>query len=160
MSYCGDCERDLAKERYQKNKARHQAKSREWFANIHDKVRALRNKPKHMIQGAMMCKLSYCLKHKDKHTEEYAVQTITFLMDWLQYCFEPDMTWENYGTEWEIDHVVPCNRFDMDDPDEVDLCFNWKNLAPLGKTRNRKKTQSSARLTSAYKTIHGDGACV
>ena len=29
---------------------------------------------------------------------------------------------------WDIDHVIPINLWDLSDPAQVDMCFDWKNL--------------------------------
>lgn len=40
---------------------------------------------------------------------------------------------------WHIDHVKPCSKFDLSDPDQVKECFSWKNLRPLRADKNTKK---------------------
>lgn len=39
-----------------------------------------------------------------------------------------DMWWDNYGTLWEVDHVVPVCKFDL--PKEIFQCFHYTNLRP------------------------------
>lgn len=51
----------------------------------------------------------------------------------------PGMSPENYGSEWEIDHVVPVSSFDHSDPAAVVACWSPKNLRPLFKRDNSKK---------------------
>ena len=46
------------------------------------------------------------------------------------------MTWENWGTYWEIDHIVPCFKFNLEDEDQVLKCFNHSNTRPLLKAAN------------------------
>jgi hypothetical protein len=61
------------------------------------------------------------------------------IKEWLEFNFEEDMTWENYGTLWNIDHTIPCILFDMKDDAQVHLCFDWKNLMPKYVINNLKK---------------------
>ena len=75
--------------------------------------------------------------HKLKSTEEYTGTDIESVACWFQYNFTPEMTWDNHGTEWDIDHVIPVTRWDLSNPEQVDLCFNWKNLSPLNSKYNR-----------------------
>lgn len=56
---------------------------------------------------------------------------LTTFKNWLQYQFDTDMTWENYGSIWSVDHVLPLSQFNLNDLDEQKIAFNWKNLQPL-----------------------------
>jgi hypothetical protein len=56
---------------------------------------------------------------------------------WLKW-----MTWENYGTRWVIDHIIPCASFDLTKRSEVMICFNWQNLRPLCEIKNRIKSDT------------------
>ena len=49
------------------------------------------------------------------------------------------MTWSNYGIYWHCDHVIPANKFNLNNPTQILLCFNWKNLSPLTKKDNMNK---------------------
>ena len=50
------------------------------------------------------------------------------------------MNWNNCGLGgWEIDHILPCNSFDLSDPKQQELCFNYTNLQPLWAIDNIKK---------------------
>ncbi len=63
-------------------------------------------------------------------------------LGWLEFNFELDsskeMSLENYG-KWELDHVTPCSKFNLENENEKKKCFNWTNIAPLLATENRKK---------------------
>lgn len=70
---------------------------------------------------------------------------------WFEFNFalypEYGMTWDNYGTVWHIDHVVPCSYYNMELENDVLICFNWKNLAPLpariNQSKNNKRSKES-----------------
>lgn len=62
-----------------------------------------------------------------------------FLVKHLQAKFAPGMTWDNYGSVWEIDHRVPCKLFDLTDRQQQLACFNFSNLQPLSVFENRSK---------------------
>ncbi len=61
---------------------------------------------------------------------------------WLEFQFDTNMTWNNYGNYWHIDHVVPCNSFNLEILDEQYTCFNWKNCRPLEKIKNIIKSDN------------------
>ena len=55
---------------------------------------------------------------------------------WLEFNFDDEMTWENRGTYWEIDHTIPPQMCD-----EIDA-FNWSNTFPMNKSKNNSKNNS------------------
>jgi hypothetical protein len=58
---------------------------------------------------------------------------------WLTFLMEDWMSWENFGTEWHIDHVVPVSFFNIIDSNEQKYAFHWSNLRPLRKETNISK---------------------
>jgi hypothetical protein len=76
---------------------------------------------------------------------------LPILEKWFEFNFalypEYGMTWDNYGTVWHIDHVVPCSYYNMELENDVLICFNWKNLAPLpariNQSKNNKRSKES-----------------
>jgi hypothetical protein len=62
-----------------------------------------------------------------------------FLCEWLEHQFDSTMNWGNYGSFWDIEHVIPCNSFDMTIQEEQYKCFNWTNLRPYSASRNSSK---------------------
>ena len=61
-----------------------------------------------------------------------------FLKDYLASLFTEGMSWDNYG-EWHIDHIIPQAYFDFNNPDEVRMCWNYRNLQPLWGNDNIEK---------------------
>jgi hypothetical protein len=61
------------------------------------------------------------------------------MVKWLEYHFDSNMTWKNYGIYWQIDHVIPCDFFDLNQREEQLRCFNWRNCRPLEKIKNQTK---------------------
>ena len=49
------------------------------------------------------------------------------------------MTWDNYGTAWVIDHIIPVTSFKNLDTDELERfqMNHWSNLALYGRRRMR-----------------------
>jgi hypothetical protein len=60
----------------------------------------------------------------------------------LESKFKKGMSWGNYGTEWHVDHVIPCAAFDHTDPKQAAQCWHWTNLQPLGAAENLAKSDS------------------
>jgi hypothetical protein len=76
---------------------------------------------------------------KTNHTREYLGCEVDEYLKWLSYC-KPDYTMESKGTVWHIDHVIPLSRFDMTDPEQCLIAFNWRNTTPLLCCENLKKS--------------------
>lgn len=57
--------------------------------------------------------------------------------------FRDGMTWDNYGTFWELDHIIPICAFDMNSEMDVKKCAHYTNVRPLTVEENYRK-----RLTS------------
>ncbi len=65
--------------------------------------------------------------------------TVDECRDYLEGKFKRGMTWENYGTFWEIDHIFPCSKFDLTKESEQMICFHFTNLQPMRCGPNRSK---------------------
>ena len=52
----------------------------------------------------------------------------------LEQGFKHDMTWENHGPIWHIDHIKSCQYFDLSKPEEQEKCFHFSNMQPLWST--------------------------
>lgn len=77
---------------------------------------------------------------KTHNTSEILGCTSIFFKNWLEYQFDENMTWSNYNLYWNMDHVIPCSSFDMNDETDQKECFNWKNTRPLKKEENGTKS--------------------
>lgn len=70
---------------------------------------------------------------------------IQFYKEYLEKRFQSNMTWDNHGIVWEIDHVIPVSQFDLTDPEQQRLAFHWSNTRPLLKQNNRKRSNTMDR---------------
>jgi len=59
---------------------------------------------------------------------------------YIENQFYQDMTWENYGIYWEIDHIKPIDFFDFSIEQEIHECWNYQNLQPLTINENKIKS--------------------
>lgn len=62
------------------------------------------------------------------------------LKKWIEFQWDSYMSWENYGNEWHIDHIIPINAFDLSKQLDKKVCFNWRNLQPLNAYKNQSKS--------------------
>jgi len=57
----------------------------------------------------------------------------------IEQQFRPEMNWSNHGSYWEIDHIIPCDSFDLTNIEQQKQCFHYTNLQPLTISENRSK---------------------
>lgn len=76
-----------------------------------------------------------------QHWETLAGYNIAQLKRHLEKRFTPEMSWDNYGKYWHIDHKIPVAAFNFKTPDDLDFkrCWALKNLRPLEKFQNQSK---------------------
>lgn len=62
--------------------------------------------------------------------------SISNFQKWIEYQFDNEMNWDNYGTYWNIDHVKPCSSFELNDEKQQRECFIWYNMRPMKSIEN------------------------
>ncbi len=109
--------------------------------------RAIRRKtdPHTRIRDNLSLRMRLALKEqnltKRNTTTDLVGCSIPFLKKYLENKFKKGMNWKNQGRYgWHIDHIKPCSKFDLSDPDQQKKCFNYKNLQPLWAEENIKKS--------------------
>ncbi len=70
--------------------------------------------------------------------------SIEELKCYLESKFETKMSWENYGSFWEIDHIIPLASFDLTVQKELKKSCHFTNLQPLPVAENRRIRKSAA----------------
>jgi hypothetical protein len=76
---------------------------------------------------------------KNDSTMNYIGCNIQYLREWFEYNFTKEMNWDNYGSYWSIDHIIPVCKFDLTNEDEKLKCWNWSNLMPVTVKFNSSK---------------------
>lgn len=111
---------------------------REWERN------RLKTDSTFRIKKSVMALLNFHLKknneYKNKHTVEYLGCSVDEYRKYLENKFTPEMTWDNYGEYWEIDHIKPISSFNLNNPEELTKCFHYTNTQPLYWKDNLEKS--------------------
>ena len=55
----------------------------------------------------------------------------SFFKNWIIHQLYRNMTIENYGSVWQIDHCLTIASFNLLDKNDMKKCFNWINLRPM-----------------------------
>lgn len=77
---------------------------------------------------------------KNRRTMVYVGCTMEELKQHLESQFDENMSWENYGDYWQIDHIIPVTSFDLTKEEDLMKCWNYKNLRPFPSDDNLKKS--------------------
>ena len=60
-------------------------------------------------------------------------------MKYMEKQFSKKMSWDNYGTVWHIDHIIPKSFFDFTDERQLRVCWHHTNLRPMLAGDNLRK---------------------
>lgn len=159
MKTCPHCNETKAEELFRKNRPQCKA-CLNAKARIRDRIRSKRPE-RRAWQNANMRKQhrenpQYRLKTKmrkhlwricngdgnTKLTQKRFGCTADELRKHLESQFKPGMTWKNRGVlkdQWSIDHKMPWELFDLEDPEQLRQANHYTNLQPLWHCENRKK---------------------
>ena len=95
--------------------------------------------PQFKLASRCRVRLNEVLKRQGRQKSKTLKIDKKSLVEWIESKFQPGMTWQNHGSEWHIDHIIPCAEFDLTDPKQVEQCFGYFNLQPLWKRDNLRK---------------------
>jgi len=153
------------KEQYLKNKEKRKEYQREWRALNSDKHKEsvylwrklnpektkeyaqitgkrIRSTPKGKLNCNIRRYISSSLNgNKKGHWETLVGYTVDELKRHLEKRFTKEMNWNNYGSFWHIDHIIPINAFNFKSASHRDFkrCWSLKNLRPLEAKENIRK---------------------
>lgn len=65
------------------------------------------------------------------YMRDFVGTDIGSVREWISARMVEGMNWNNYGTKWVIDHIVPIRLFDVYSEQDLKLCWHYKNLMPL-----------------------------
>ena len=118
--------REYALEWNQENRTR----LNEWYKNQYE------SDPNYKMRKLISSRVISALdgKNKSKRIVEILGCNIEEFKQHIESLFSPEMTWENHGDIWEIDHILPCASFDFTQEDSLEKCFHYSNHQPLFKT--------------------------
>lgn len=63
-----------------------------------------------------------------------------FLKSHLENQFNNGMSWDNHGTHWHIDHIIPLSKFDLTNEFQLLQACHYSNLQPLLAKHNLNKS--------------------
>lgn len=75
-------------------------------------------------------RIASAMVKKTKHTIEYLGCNCNEYFSYMT-TYDSRYNYDNHGSVWHIDHVIPISKFNMLDESEHLIAFNWRNTMPL-----------------------------
>lgn len=122
------------KEKIKKYKEKWNQENKEYYKNyMNDKYYKDIN---FKITNNIRSRFYHAIKNINKSTSILKLIgcSIEHLRNYIESQFLPEMSWDNHGKIWEIDHIRSCATFDLSDIQQQKECFHYTNLQPLFKT--------------------------
>lgn len=98
--------------------------------------------PIYRMIESFRARLCLIAKGKESKTKDLIGCEVNQFKKHIESQFKRGMTWENYGTIWHVDHILPVSSFDHNNPKHVAQCWHWTNLRPLAAKKNLEKGAS------------------
>jgi hypothetical protein len=150
---CRACCKSYGNDHYHNNKKMYADNNKKWMSD--NKVKRLnyvKELQKYRYENDLQFKITHSLRtrlgsairnHKTKKiksTFQLLGCDIEFFLKYIESKFTEGMSWENYGRSgWHIDHIIPCDMFDLTVKENQEKCFHYTNLQPLWATVNTSK---------------------
>lgn len=159
---CKSCSHFINKKWRDNNKEYNQNRMKLWEIENIEHRKKYRKEYHRQERSDALCKLyiNYLrriremipIEHRPKKLLSLLCCSIDDLMKHLEHQFDDKMNWSNNTIDgWHVDHIVPCDYFDLKNPTHQKRCFHWSNLQPLWGKENMSK--SNKMLDKAYKVL-------
>jgi hypothetical protein len=148
-AYCKECDRtrNLDYSRTEQGlsvRAKYMASER-YFQKLRDRYHKKREtKPDYVLEASIRSSLNTAVKRCGVGTKEHYVNLVGCsnfkLHAHIQGQFTEGMDWNNHTRRgWHVDHILPMNAFDLNNPIHYMACCNWRNLQPMWARPNIQK---------------------
>jgi predicted transcriptional regulator len=143
--WCPSCSSLLERAEFYNNRAAKDGLKSECKSCHNEREKAKRRKePAYKIRTNVSRSIRGMLNGKQKTSSclNYLPYTMKELKEHLEDQFDDRMTWDNYGSYWDIDHLYPHSLLPYDTMEHPNFtkCWSLDNLRPLEKIENIKKS--------------------
>ena len=91
------------------------------------------------IMSASNCLISGRYQTSPTFVERTSFESAAGYLKVIEKTFAPGMTFANNGTVWEIDHKIPREAYDFDNPVDIKRCWSAKNVHAVTAAANKAK---------------------
>jgi len=138
-------QREYGRRYYQENRDYLKSKTKAYRRDNKEKRNAKENERfatdlQYRLTKNIRTRLRKCVKRgfKAGSSSEMGCTGLEF-KEYIESLFWPNMTWDNYGKEWELDHVSPLSKSDLCSRDSFLAANHFTNVQPLWKDDNENK---------------------
>lgn len=120
-------------------------KCKKYRQNNPDKIKQLESSPQRKLAHTIRQRIRNTIfrKYRNSKSLELVGCNLDNLKLYLESKFQEGMNWDNHGfgdDRWHIDHIIPCDSFDLTKEEEQKKCFHFTNLQPLWQHDNLSKS--------------------
>lgn len=163
-SWCKFCTSDNRRKYYQNEE--HRQHKRDWDLNYYQRTKNTKHRKNYeqnyrksnQLNINHQINIMYNLKQVtgktlEKSWETLVPYTLQDLRVHLEAQFTPFMSWDNYGTNWEIDHIIPkvLFQFKSAEDKEFQICWSLMNLRPLSVSENRSRPKDGSDISEGLR---------
>lgn len=78
------------------------------------------------------------------------------LRQWFEFQFTTNLSWDNFGSAWQFDHIIPVAYFDYSSDTDLKLCWNFTNLRlePVQKDKVRGNRLDVLMAKAYFKNLY------
>jgi hypothetical protein len=144
---------------YRKNKRKLNKRRREARRKNKENINArqrekMRSDIQHRLRYLLRGRLTDALKRAKSRKYNKAIEllgcTILEFKQYIEQQWTDGMNWDNHSLlGWHIDHIRPCNTFDLTDPEQQRICFHYSNLRPLWYSDNLSRPKDGSDILNA-----------
>jgi hypothetical protein len=106
--------------------------------------------PAYRLKEGMAQAIRTTLKRDKDNKPTFALLPYTKeqLKEHIQNQFDANMSWDNYGSYWHLDHIIPQDALQYDSFDHPNFlkCWSLDNLRPLEAKKNIRKSNKTPTL--------------
>ncbi len=98
---------------------------KKWTPQEHETQTTFQSKEKKKWQIALR---RYVLeKNPSRYYAPFFGLDIESFRNWISSQFNEDLHWDNFGKEWQFEHIIPASYFTNEEQD-MKLCWNFTNI--------------------------------
>lgn len=144
-------DRQIYKAKYEKNKVKISLQNRErknQYQRTYYKEhkQEIFEKEKQKYKNDVQFRLSKIYRNRmnsyikgEKDNMKYLQASLDTFKVYIESQYQDGMSWDNQGNIWELDHILPVSKFNLESLEHKQVCFHWCNYQPILKSDNKKK---------------------